>query len=146
MIDIKNFPNLDLHNVYIGYLHLQQTGTISPECGNSCFYDMVKEYGLINAINILFTEMARRWNEIYKNSVSPLQVDDEIYYVHPDGEIESGIIRSTFYENGILDSFSVDFSTEEWVGFSGLSLGVLCFRTIEEAVQCRKNIHAKNIK
>lgn len=89
--------NLELHNVYIGYLHL-------------------------------------------------LKIGDEIYYVYPDGEIESGIVDSVFYEAGILESFSVDFSTEEWVGFSGLSLGVLCFRTIEEAVQCRKNIHAKNIK
>ena len=146
MIDIKNFSNLDLHNAYIGYLHLQQTGTISPEYGNSCFYNMVKEYGLINAISILFTEMARRWDSIFANSTSPLEVNDKIYYVYPDGEIESGIVDSVFYEAGILESFSVHFDSGDFDVLYAYALGTSCFKTIEEATQCSKNNYAKNIQ
>ena len=89
--------NLELHNVYIGYLHL-------------------------------------------------LKIGDEIYYVYPDGEIESGIVDSVLYEAGILESFSVHFDSGDFDVLYAYALGTSCFKTIEEATQCSKNNYAKNIK
>lgn len=44
---IERLRSNSINLFLIGYLHLQQTDTISPECGNSCFYNMVKDMVLL---------------------------------------------------------------------------------------------------
>lgn len=95
-------------------------------------YDIVGDMSLDR-----FKEIVEAYYEdrfVILSKEEPLKKGDKVWYVDKDnGEIESGTVFMSYYKDGKLDTFSVDFDCGDFDEFYGSALGDCFFRSEDEA-------------
>lgn len=92
---------------------------------------MVSSYDKTILFNVKYCPMCGRSFNV--NKYHDLKKGNDIYYVdYNTGEIEHGVLFSTCFKDGEIDSFSVDFGYD-FDEFYGKSLGKYFFASKEEA-------------
>lgn len=83
-------------------------------------------------------EAIASWNGHRPDNYSQLSIEDPIFYLFDDGEIEAGVITSLLFEEGTLKSIGVRFN-DDADEFRGSAMGKYLFTTRQAASNYYKN-------
>ena len=136
---VAQFSTEDLNAAYQDIVQFRNTG-VCPE-GKLRELELVvrnvmEKKGEVfrHTEDYILMEMARRFYNITNtDDYASIKMGDDIYYLDSDsGAIEKGSVHGVYFENGKVETISVNFE-DDFDEFDGVGLGRCLFRSEEAA-------------